>query len=375
MADQQKDKTIGGFIKRNWTRIWLITIACAVSTLGVYAAYTEVSSVKRVVSTQASPGDKFSSNCMRKDTTSRRLTADSFSVSVCNFDQDYPKDYSTAPITYTMEAELLIKIGNSDYLTFADLADMVAEGTLTPEAYKSYVKKAANYSIAKTEDDIKTEENPTGVISNPVYQPFAIQSQTDPDTYVLNQVSFTSDTLEANKSSTDFYTVNIDPADKNASPTSNGEPEVQFLVYVKADPDGVLHDVSARLYRTSASDEQSTWRGSVQEELSATDSEGNPRVKDFDYYNYVVTGNGNGTVNIYWDPKKIEINKYVLEMNGWTIKDSDNTTDYNEWSMISFDVNSLQKSRYELQLYKVEDNSNMVDPSAYIHLTFQSAQN
>ena len=129
------------------------------------------------------------------------------------------------------------------------------------------------------------------------------------------------------------------------------------------------------MHLQQVSDEQSTWRGSVQEELSATDSEGNPRVKDFDYYNYVVTGNGNGTVNIYWDPKKIEINKYVLEMNGWTIKDSDNTTDYNEWSMISFDVNSLQKSRYELQLYKVEDNSNMVDPSAYIHLTFQSAQN
>ena len=369
MRKQQK-KTVKDFIKRNWTRIWLITMALAVSTLGVYAAYTEVSSVKRVVSTQASPGEKFSSNCMRTNVTSRPLTADSFSVSVCNFDQNYPKDYSTARITYTMEAELLVKIGN-DYRTFSDLAAMVTAGTLSQETYNSYVKKAANYSIAKIEDDVKTEENPTGAIANPVYQSFAVQSG---DTYTLNTVTFPSDTLEANKSSTDFYSVNIDPADKNTSPANEGEPEVRFLVLVMAKPTGgVLHDISARLYRATASDEQSTWRGSIQEELSTADPEGDNRVTDYDYYNFVATGNGSGTLKIYWDPTKLAVNKYFLEMNGLTDVDSDDTEHYNGWKMISFYVNSLQKSRYEMQVYKVVDDENIVDPNAYIHLEFSSS--
>lgn len=367
MSKQQK-RTAKELIKSNWTRVWLITMALAVSTLGVYAAYTEVSSIKRVVSTQASPGEKFSSNCMRKETTSRPLTADSFSVSVCNFDQDYPKDCSTAEISYTMGAELLVKIGNSDYLTFSDLEDMVTEGKLTQETYNSYVKKAANYSIAKTEDD------KDGVVSTPVYQSFAARSGSagSGDVYTLNTVSFRPDTLEANKSSTDFYTVNIDPADKNPASANDGGSEVRFLVLVKASPDGgVLHDVSARLYRSTSSDGQSTWRGYIQEELSEEDQEGNIRIKDYDYYNYVVTGNGSGTVKIYWDSTKLEINKYFLEMNDLTVGDSDNTEDYPGWKMVTVAVDSLIISRYEMQVYKVMDDENIIDPNEFIHLEFE----
>ena len=39
-------------LKRSWLAIWIAFAAAALSTIGVLAAYTSVSSVKRVVSTQ-----------------------------------------------------------------------------------------------------------------------------------------------------------------------------------------------------------------------------------------------------------------------------------------------------------------------------------
>ena len=38
-------------LKRSWLAIWIAFVAAALSTIGVLAAYTSVSSVKRVVST------------------------------------------------------------------------------------------------------------------------------------------------------------------------------------------------------------------------------------------------------------------------------------------------------------------------------------
>lgn len=46
-----KDKFIKK-LKRSWLAIWIAFAAAALSTIGVLAAYTSVSSVKRVVSTQ-----------------------------------------------------------------------------------------------------------------------------------------------------------------------------------------------------------------------------------------------------------------------------------------------------------------------------------
>ena len=108
-------KNILGYFKKNWIRVWLIVILIAGTAFGAYAAYTEVSSVKRVVSTTTSPGAPFSSNCLKIELASYRLPSDEFSVTICNFDQNFPSDYCTSPINYTLEAELLVKRDDGTY--------------------------------------------------------------------------------------------------------------------------------------------------------------------------------------------------------------------------------------------------------------------
>ena len=337
--------------KKNWTRVWLVVIILSSVSFISYAAYTEVSSVKRVVSTTSSPGDPFSSNCMRTSTTSRRLTAAEFPVSVCNFDQNYPKNYSPVEITYVMTAELKVKV-NNQYRTFTEMADMVTEGTLTQELYNSYVTKAASYSVAKTTDD------QNGNIANPDY-------------HLLDSVNnfrweFSADTLKENKSSSDFYTVRIPETDLNAD-------DSLFFVFVTAQPSGgALSSLSARLYGTSDKEEQeASWSGSIIDDAFST--------VDYDFYNYVITGSGVGTIDILWDPANIKVNKYFLEEQGLTVTTvSSNDALYGDngtkdhctgWSKATLSVNSTQKSRYELQLYKTNEGS-MSNPDSYIACYF-----
>ena len=337
--------------KKNWTRVWLVVIILSSMSFIGYAAYTEVSSVKRVVSTTSSPGDPFSSNCMRTSTTSRRLTAAEFPVSVCNFDQNYPKNYSPVEITYVMTAELKVKV-NNQYRTFTDMADMVTEGTLTQELYNSYVTKAASYSVAKTTDD------QSGNDASPTY--YNLDS-----TNGFKKV-FPADTLKENKSSSDFYTVRIPEADLSAD-------DSLFFVFVTAQPSGgALSSLSARLYGAKDKAEQeASWDGTIIDDSYTT--------VDYDFYNYVITGSGVGTIDILWDPANVKVNKYFLEEQELTpttvasgdalYGDSGTKKQCTGWSKATLSVNSTQKSRYELQLYKTNEGS-MNNPDAYIACYF-----
>ena len=103
-------KKILKFIKKNWISVWLVTVIAISAGIAItYAAYTEVSVVKRVVSTKESEGELFSSNCMRQDLSSRMLSTSQYTVTVCNYDQDKLLTFSPAQITYDFYAELQVK--------------------------------------------------------------------------------------------------------------------------------------------------------------------------------------------------------------------------------------------------------------------------
>ena len=101
-------------LKRSWLAIWIAFAAAALSTIGVMAAYTSVSSVKRVVSTQKGAGMLFSSNYLAIDendlprmiTFSSMETSPCVTVNVCNYPQTMIKHKDT-DITYTMTVELV----------------------------------------------------------------------------------------------------------------------------------------------------------------------------------------------------------------------------------------------------------------------------
>lgn len=93
-AAVMKDKFIKK-LKRSWLALWIAFAAAALSTIGVLAAYTSVSSVKRVVSTQKGAGMLFSSNYLTTDesdlprtiTFSSMETSPCVTVNVCNYPQ------------------------------------------------------------------------------------------------------------------------------------------------------------------------------------------------------------------------------------------------------------------------------------------------
>ena len=94
-------------LKRSWLAVWIAFAAAALSTVGVLAAYTSVSSVKRVVSTQKGAGMLFSSNYLTTDendlprtiTFSSMETSPCVTVNVCNYPQTMIK-HNDKDITY-----------------------------------------------------------------------------------------------------------------------------------------------------------------------------------------------------------------------------------------------------------------------------------
>ena len=60
-------------MKKHWITLWLVTVSVILGAFATYAIYTEVSSIKRVVTTKASPKELFSSNCMYPEIYERRM--------------------------------------------------------------------------------------------------------------------------------------------------------------------------------------------------------------------------------------------------------------------------------------------------------------
>lgn len=336
-------------LRKHWTRAWLIAILLMSGGICVtYAVYTEVSSVKRVVSTQAAPVEMFSSNCMRPDISSRRLSSAEYSVTVCNFDQDKPTIYNPSTISYTLHAELQVKQGDN-YTNMATYLNTLDQSNAEQLAlYNDYITKAANYHICKTEDD-----NPETTVS-----------ESESDFTIANgfSVTLTADSLAAQHSSVDKYKVKIDPDSINATNT-----DIYVHVWAVPTEPANLSTIATRLYGTAISESAATWSGSFNEQNCDT--------VDYDFYNYIITGSGAGTVDILWDPEKFEINQFFFNtsLSGvnfvggsspTTITDSDtkygNGKDngkYVGWSKVTIRVDSMTKNRYELQLYKTKSDS------------------
>lgn len=324
-------------LKNNKIRVWLI---CAVMltffSSVAYAEYTQVSSVKRVASAKASPGVMFSSNCMRTSTSLRPLTTSEYTVTVCNYDPENPTVYNPAEINYTLTAQLQVYY-NGDYITMEQLKTKLAENT---ETYNEYVEKAKKYYIQKTANDSRPVDN---------IQQLNFYTEEN-DTVTFHDVNFSNESLATSQTSVDKFSVHIDEASLN-----NINPE--FFVLLTATPEQSMYTpISTKLYGAKTIESNATWNGTFVED--------NISEKEYDFYNYIISGSGEGTVDIIWDPTKIEINGFFLtELSGNTFLNNNNTpvtiaandpnySDKAGWEKITLEVNSLVKNRYELQLYK-----------------------
>jgi len=330
-------------IKKHWTLIWLICSVLGVGVFVVFASYTGVNSVKRVVSTKSSSSVLFSSNSLKSSATSQRLSSTDYTITVCNYAQDNTSEVNISDITYTLNAYLAIKAGDK-YVKLSDY---------TGEDKQNYVNKLKvgtdeqrTYSIQMIKDDSSTY---TGEIINLV---------TQNDYSVSISDNYTK--LSRSKSSTDQFKIILDSKELEGT-----EPE--FYIYVEAVPTSpsALSTIYNRLCTAQSTADVASWIGTLIDEDCST--------VDHDFYNYVLTGSGVGTVDVLWNPEKFEINEFFFsEMSGnefvlyngdgevtedtstgLKVKNVTGDESHSGWKMATLKVDSTKINRYQIQLYKV----------------------
>lgn len=275
-------------LKRSWLAIWIAFAAAALSTIGVLAAYTSVSSVKRVVSTQKGAGMLFSSNYLTIDendlprmiTFSSMETSPCVTVNVCNYPQTMIK-HNDKDITYTMTVELVDSSGNA--VTSAD------------------------YSVEYGGEKKTFESN-----SKIEFSPLKLTA----DDFNKHEFTLTFDKSQLTKS--DIY------MKVTATPTDQAE----------------LKPLSAKLGVIYINDNTSaTWTGTFIDNATSP--------KDLDGFNYRLSGSGEGTVTLTWNTNYVDISPWFKNTYDLTIsKDSSGI------ATATLKVNSAEKNQYDIQFYR-----------------------
>ncbi|MGN1120514.1 MAG: hypothetical protein ACI4Q4_09150 [Oscillospiraceae bacterium] len=302
-------------IKKRLLIGWICAVLVLLAGVGVFAAYTNLNSVKRVVSTQGGGGTAFSSNylnlvAMHSDTYALKNisfteTGDTaaFEINVCNYVHNNPSKVNEKDITYTLNLTLVDDEGAVISSDFSGLA--VSDGTL-----------AFSFSAGKCVISGRTLTGGTKSID-----PFRI---TVPREFI--------DTVG---------------------------------MRVVAEPDSASYQYTdnsklGRIFNFTEFNASSvTWTGSFTE--STTDG--------YDGFNYVIRGQGKGTVTLEWDAQNLEISRVFLENNGIAVTESGGKKQF------TIDVDSNTRSRYEIQFYKTESGvyTDMETVNGYVEFAFSES--
>lgn len=292
-----------------------VILSAFVLGIAVFGAYTNVNSVKRVVSTQGLSGTAFSSNYLSlaaKDALSYTLKTISlsesgetstFEVNVCNYVHNNPSQVNEKNIAYTFTLTLYNLDGTRNTSDFAGLSATDSGGT--------------SYTF------------------------------TDGECVIMGK------SLQGGTKSVETFRISVPKSFMNtALIQAVAEPNAESYLYT----DGYK---LGRTFSFSSGVTETNWTGAFTE--TTTDG--------YDGFNYAVKGQGKGTVTLAWDSTQLEINKVFLEKNGLAATPSGNT------KSVSFSVNSEQQNRYDIQFYKTETGvySNIATLSSYVKFTFAGA--
>lgn len=314
-------KTILRKLAKYWTTIWLILSISAAVGLAVLGAYTGVNSVKHVLSTQAPSGVLFSSNSLKATanstiSSSQRLSSRQYDITICNYEQIKAAEPNPEDIIYNLTASLKVRDGN----TYKDLSEL--DDGAEKQQYIELLENRS-YKIKLQQDDGSGDsyENEYNLANEPNYKH-----------------TFTGYKLTGNVLSTDVFRIEFDPIELE-------DTEPDFYIFVQADPvsPGGIESVKNLYCAAQSTYEASAWRGSLLE----TDCD----TVDYDFYNYIISGSGKGTIEVMWDNSMFEINPFFLELEGITTVET-----IKDWSKITLEVDSTKENRYDIQLYKNSKN-------------------
>lgn len=303
-------------------KLFVIILTAVLSIMSVSfivnAAYINLNSVKRVVSIQSSTGTAFSSNYLlltSKGTSSYAMknilfseNADTadFEINVCNYVQNDPSKVNENDIAYTFTLKLLNTDGTVNTGSYARLK--VTDG--------SGVSYSFSDGICKITDQMLTGKTKS-------VNSYAI---TVPKEFVNN--------IDMEASAV--------PSDDTSYNAANGNKLGRVF--------------SFSVYNASST----TWTGSFTETTTV----------NYDAFNYVLKGQGKGTVTLSWDPAQLEISNVFIEVNGLQGKVTDGADGTKK---LDLEVDSTAKqNRYDIQFYKTENGvyTNMKTVNGYVKISF-----
>ena len=306
-------------MRKNWITVWFLICIITCTSLISYAAFTRINIVKRVVSTDAGSGARFSSDSMDSSIAGMTARKSFYSQSadpnaeVYVFNYPYPKAslYRNTVTKYDVEA----RIGTHDGTTFTPLTGSALTG-LSNSYYINY--KGGDNALFNN-----------GSIP----------------------ITFENCRIGAGKVAPDCFNVHFDSDELGDTPPGYcvemiAKPEDTSLPTLKG-------YISVRYIKTA----ESGWTGALE------DLENN---KEYDGYNYIIEGSGEGRITFSWNPELLTINKQFLQnpVNKFYIGDAevygspslteDSFSTVSGMKSITLVVDSQQKNRYEVQFYKTD---------------------
>ena len=298
---------------RNWIKrwgitLWLVVAAVLLATVGSLAAYTNFSSVKRVVSTDKAGDTLFSSNYLSLvpyDTQNTKyptrrvspsevkegdtVTGYTFTVQVCNYAYGNPTSWNTKDITYTFSVKVLPRSGD----TLPDNTDTITV----------------------------TQGRTSGTYSS------------DTHTY-----TFSNQPLSKEKANYLPYTITVPEALKD-----------QIKLEIEAKPNETSKKATnsqklAANITLSTLEPTQDWSGKFIDDKDYAPSA-------YDAFNYEIYGNGAGTVTLKWNSDVLQASKWFTDEHGEVSASEENGVNYKS---ISFSVGTSDNAptAYQLQFYK-----------------------
>lgn len=326
--------------KKHWITVWLIIAVSSLLSLGAYAAYTRITIAKRVVSTDAGVGDKFSSNLLKNAVMRKTIKSESnknsdVTVEVYIYNYVYPKEYTSRNVD--TKYSLTAKLGTISTVNSEEVFTVLTNPNVTGKTYKvDYSPSDASYTGATTKSFSATGEA---------------------------TLSFPNLKLEGGTAKRDVFTLTFDKSELGETP--NG----YWMELTAVPDDNSLPKLVGYVKVQLASGSSTGWSGKLDEGITAQD----------DAYNYIIEGNGVGTFTFKWDPTKVTINRQFLQnpentfvINGSNRVGSSTLTENvleTEGTMkkLTIQVDSLnKKSRYEVQFFKVDTSFVYADISTYL---------
>ena len=310
-------------MKRGALTVIIVILAITLAFTGVisYAEYTKSSRAKRVITSNEGGSALFSSNYMGRNTnpdptvavnirtvyTDSALNSCETDVTVCNYAQGNGARLYEDDISYTLTATLVI-VENGTKRSITNEDDMT--GKTVTLIYKGGSSVTLGYGQAS------------------------------------NTTTFSSSTLDHRRMSTDICNVTFSPAFN--SPSNN------VKLFIEAELDQSYHGITSieALIDTAvvSSVETSEWSGHF-DEPGALGVPASPDPDDLDGFNYVISGHGEGTIELRW--KHGEIVPSQVFTSGKTIRSK--TISAVTWDYVTFHVNSDEKSKYTLQFYRYDE--------------------